>query len=241
MMLAFSHDDISGDIPEELGRLKSCYTEALTIGQLEEPCYTRLELQRFPRYNPSGSLSIDQTNLAHLDISYNFIQGELPLSLINPSNSVMLDTSNNQFNGIISSILGQLRSTYLKLNRNQIEGSIPYEIGNLINQGNLDLSDNMLNLTELYLGNRGQTYRQNQLTDSVPSSTGNLKKLTILDLSFNGLGGKIPSEVGNMMHLSHLDLGHKRLSGNIPPCLVSLQLRVDLLVQFLKRSNSSRV
>ncbi|KAL1221822.1 Receptor like protein 23 [Cardamine amara subsp. amara] len=59
---------------------------------------------------------------------------------------------------------------------------------------------------------------QNSFTlSSVPSEFGNLNKLEILDLSFNGFLGQVPSSFCNLSLLSQLDLSYNHLSGPLNP------------------------
>ena len=70
----------------------------------------------------------------------------------------------------------------------------------------------------------------NFLSDSLPSSIGNLTKLTDLNLELNGLT-RIPSSIGNLVNLTALYLGVNQLTGNIPSSignLVKLHVNLDL-------------
>ena len=65
-------------------------------------------------------------------------------------------------------------------------------------------------------------FNLNQLTGSIPTSIGNLSKLTALILRFEQLSGSIPSSLGNLRNLISLDLGNNQLSGVIPSFLGNL-------------------
>jgi hypothetical protein len=76
---------------------------------------------------------------------------------------------------------------------------------------------------------------KNQLTGSIPTSIGDLDKLALLDLHKNQLSGNIPTELSNLSSLAGLLLDHNQLSGNIPAglgnitTLVTLRLQVNML------------
>ena len=57
------------------------------------------------------------------------------------------------------------------------------------------------------------------LTGRIPAELGDLTGLEALDLSDNGLTGSIPSEIGNLKALETLDLADNGLSGRIPEAL----------------------
>jgi Leucine-rich repeat (LRR) protein len=62
----------------------------------------------------------------------------------------------------------------------------------------------------------------NNLSGTIPSSTGNLSKLRDLELHDNQLIGSIPPELGKLSNLSFFSLGNNQLSGSIPPELGKL-------------------
>ncbi|RVW52730.1 MDIS1-interacting receptor like kinase 2 [Vitis vinifera] len=64
--------------------------------------------------------------------------------------------------------------------------------------------------------------RINNLTGPIPSTFGNLKRLTVLYLFNNSLSGPIPPEIGNLKSLQGLSLYENNLSGPIPVSLCDL-------------------
>ncbi|XP_034710504.1 receptor like protein 27-like [Vitis riparia] len=56
----------------------------------------------------------------------------------------------------------------------------------------------------------------NNFKGQIPTSTGNLKGLHLLNLGDNNLTGHIPSSLGNLPQLESLDLSQNQLSGEIP-------------------------
>lgn len=77
--------------------------------------------------------------------------------------------------------------------------------------------------------------RSSSIVGPIPSSIGNLSKLTALYLSGNSLTGIMPSSIGQLSQLSVLDLSRNLLTGSIPPSLSSLNnlTRLELASNFL--------
>lgn len=75
----------------------------------------------------------------------------------------------------------------------------------------------------------------NQLTGSIPTQLGSLKKLTVLALQSNQLTGAIPASLGDVEMLMRLDLSFNNLFGSIPtkvadaPLLEVLDIRNNSL------------
>ena len=98
----------------------------------------------------------------HLDLSYNYLSGEIPAELGSLSNLQLLDLSDNDLSGEIPAELGSLSNlTLVALILNNLSGEIPPELGSLSN------------LTELYLGD-------NALSGEIPAKLGSLSNLTVL-------------------------------------------------------------
>ncbi|XP_028085790.1 probable LRR receptor-like serine/threonine-protein kinase At3g47570 [Camellia sinensis] len=70
-------------------------------------------------------------------------------------------------------------------------------------------------LQELYL------YR-NKISGKIPTSFGNMSKLSLLSLYHNILEGSIPGSLGNCINLQGLDLSYNRFTGTIPEQIVAL-------------------
>ncbi|KDP43144.1 hypothetical protein JCGZ_26677 [Jatropha curcas] len=203
------------------------------------------------------------SQLALLDLSNNHIKGKLPQKLESP-NLQFIDLSYNALEGLIP--LWTTNATELYLQSNSFSGPIPENIAVLMSRlQNLHLSDNHLNgtipssickLEELRVfavrsnGFRGELIdcwsnlqslfiveaSNNHLSGSIPKSLGYAKSLTMLSLSNNNLDGEIPFSLQNCSLLSSINLGGNRLSGNIPSWIglnlsniLVLRLRANLL------------
>ncbi|RCV10080.1 hypothetical protein SETIT_2G083100v2 [Setaria italica] len=190
--------------------------------------------------------------LTYIDLSFNSLHGEIPLSVTSLNALSYLDLSVNSLTGQIPENLGNLtRLSMLFLSSNHLSGFIPYSVGNLINLFWLDLSDNRLsggipvslaNLTELnsvyLLKNEISGFLPqeigllpnlsylvlfgNQMSGPVPSSLGNLTNLFDLDLFDNQFVGSIPEELGTLVGINTVHLSLNQLSGSIPATLANL-------------------
>ncbi|KAF7815359.1 receptor-like protein 9DC3 [Senna tora] len=232
--LDLSKIDISGELPDSLGHLKSLNVLHLYSCQLEGHVPPSL-----------GNL----IELTYLDLSFNnLISGEISF-LSTLQHLTSLDLSGIDFSGQFpSSILSNLEHlTFLRLSRNNFSGEIPSSLSNLENLTYLDLSNNnfrgeipnvlekLTKLEVLYLSNLSH----NKLT-SIEDLL--MRKLWFLDLSFNMLEGSlsIPSSIVQVFSVSNnkfigsisflfcnasslviLNLSHNKLTGPIPQCLVA--------------------
>ncbi|XLR11876.1 hypothetical protein S83_039814 [Arachis hypogaea] len=139
------------------------------------------------------------TQLLVLDISNNYIiSGTIPQELIKLERLVTLDLSANAFSEGIPLILGQMNSlTHMKLSNNLLYGDLPFTLANLTQLLVLDLS-------------------QNKLSGFIPHEIGKLTNLLTLDLSSNFLSGPIPEQIGYLTRLEVLTIGSNRIDGCIP-------------------------
>lgn len=155
--------------------------------------------------------------------------------------------SGNLFSGEIPTSIGQLSELLvLNISHNMIHGVVPIEMGSLKNLQILDLSFNRFNfssiprwvlglpsLYKVYLagcGIRGEIpdslqsfglhFREldlssNHLVGEFPEWIGRFRELELLNLSMNSISSKIPSTITGMEYLRILDLHSNRLSGSL--------------------------
>ena len=221
MSLVLWDNQLTGEIPPELGRLSNLTVLGLSGNQLTGPIPPEL-----------GRLS----NLIGLNLSDNQLTGEIPLELGRLSNLTGLFLHGNQLTGEIPLELGRLSNlTRLFLHGNQLTGEIPLELGRLSDLMELVLYGNQLtgpippelgglsDLMELVLYG-------NQLTGEIPPELGGLSNLTRLDLSGNQLTGEIPPELGGLSNLTGLFLHGNQLTGEIPLELGRLSDLMELVL-----------
>ncbi|MXW34267.1 MAG: hypothetical protein F4Z60_01150, partial [Chloroflexi bacterium] len=208
--LRMSYNQLSGVIPAELGRLGSLVTLRLTRSQLSGEIPAAL-----------GQLA----NLEGLYLNFNDLSGAIPVELGQLSDLVEMDLSWNELSGTIPGALGQLSGLEeLDLSDNGLSGAIPAELAQLHSLEELDLSDNDLsgaippaldrlsNLVRLHLSD-------NDLGGAIPPALARLTNLVDLRLSGNELSGDIPAALGQLSKLELLYLSRNELSGSIPPAL----------------------
>ena len=203
MELYLNDNQLSGEIPVELGSLTSLQKLNLCNNQLSGTIPAEL-----------GSL----TSLTELYLCNNQLSGEIPVELGNLTSLQRLYLNNNQLSGEIPEELGSLTSLlWLFLNDNQLSGEIPVELGSLTSLLWLFLNDNQLSgeipeelgsltsLQRLALSN-------NQLSGTIPPELGSLTSLQELYLRGNQLSGTIPVELGNLIQLQEFDISNSGLS-----------------------------
>ena len=192
--LNLSSNDLTGEIPPELGNLANLKVLDLGYNGLTGEIPPELgNLANLRRLNLTlnngltGEIAPELGNLAslrRLDLSGNSLTGEIPPELSNLANLESLYLFSNRLTGKIPSELGNLASLDgLLLGGNGLTGAIPPELGNLAN----------LELLSLF---------SNGLTGAIPSELGSLTSLWHLNLSGNGLTGVIPPTFSDLPKLS---------------------------------------
>ena len=185
-LLLLSGNQLSGEIPAELGNLTTLKSLGLEFNQLsgEIPAelenLTTLKWLRLSLNQLSGEIPAELENLTtlkSLGLSFNQLSGEIPAELENLTTLERLDLAFNQLSGEIPAELGNLTTLEeLGLEFNQLSGEIPAELENLTTLKSLDLAGN-------------------QLSGEIPAELGNLTTLEHLSLGDNQLSGCIPASL----------------------------------------------
>ena len=237
--LALGYNELSGEIPPELGRLTNLVELDLSRNEFtgaipsELGRLTNLKVLNLGDSQLTGEIPAELgalTQLEDLSIGGSPITGTIPPELGGLANLGRLYLTAAQLSGQIPPELSNLTTLRgLDLSTNQLVGKIPPELGSLSSKlWRLDLSENLLtgeippilgNLTGLgFLNLSG-----NQLVGMIPPELGTFPKLTrALDLSRNHLAGEIPSELGRLTQVGRLNLSENQLTGKIPPELGGL-------------------
>ncbi|KAJ6953297.1 hypothetical protein NC652_005100 [Populus alba x Populus x berolinensis] len=141
-------------------------------------CFSNLARLHLANHELSGSMP----QLRYLNLSSNYLAGELPSSLGNLSRLVELDFSSNHFYNSIPHLKNLVT---LSLSDNGFSGPIPSALYHLDN------------LTHLHMD-------YNRLEGALPREIGNMRNLEILDVSSNALYGPIPRTLGRLAKLRSL-------------------------------------
>ncbi|KAI7988449.1 Receptor-like protein 6 [Camellia lanceoleosa] len=149
-------------------------------------------------------------NLDTLDLSYNLIQGQLPILPLSVSDFLF---SQNKLTGEIPSSICNVSSlSILDLSHNHLSGAIPQCLGNF---------SNILSVLDL---------RFNAFQGNIPMIFGKGNQLEILNLNGNQFEGPVPRSLTNCRQLQVLDLGNNKINDTFPYWLGILpELRVLVL------------
>jgi DNA-binding SARP family transcriptional activator/Leucine-rich repeat (LRR) protein len=207
-------NNLSGNIPPQIGQLTSLHALNLEFNQLRGSIPPELgglsdleSLSLVGNSQLSGMIPPELGHLTHLRILTlsrcgwrTQLSGSIPPELGNLTRLVELELCDSLVSGPIPSELGNLTNLVtLNLENNRLSGSLPPELGNLTHLHHLYLSDNLIG-------------------ESIPSQLGNLSNLTVMVFTNNQLSGPLPPELGNLVNLESLALqGNQFLSGPIPP------------------------
>ncbi|XP_042035927.1 MDIS1-interacting receptor like kinase 2-like isoform X2 [Salvia splendens] len=162
------------------------------------------------------------SNLSYLNFSNNLLNSQLPLSLANLSELLVLDISYNYgIYGLIPPDIGSLsKLTHLYLSFNNINGSLPSTMSQLTRLEILKLDGNRLEGVfeagiHMLPSIKTIGLRECSIGGRIPSQLGNVAnaKFLNINLSTNHLIGEVPISISS---LEGIDLSYNNLEGEIP-------------------------
>ena len=223
--LDLERNTLSGSIPAELGELRSLKTLVLGVNDLTGPIPPEL-----------GELS----NLEDLRLRRNELTGTIPPELGNLNNLVRLGINQNGFTGSIPlEFLSLQRLQFLHLADNDglcISGSEEFAewLGRFdVYDGPLCNEGDRVALTSLYGATGGADWTNSDgwlgdgsLDEWQGVGTDSLGRVATLDLSGNGLTGRLPGSLAQLANMTSLRIdGNAGLAGPLPLSLSALSLQ----------------
>lgn len=185
------------------------------------------------------SFVLPNSRLESLDLSFNGLQGQIPMPNLLTTVSELdqfLDYSNNRFSSVMLNFTLYLSQTvYLKMSKNNISGHLPHSICNSSNLKVLDLSsNNFRGLIPSCLIEDGRldvlNLRENRFEGKLPYNITDQCNLQTMDLNGNRIEGKLPRSLSNCTELEVLDIGNNQIVDTFPSWLGELRnLRVLVL------------
>nr|XP_043623114.1 phytosulfokine receptor 1-like [Erigeron canadensis] len=213
----------------------------------------RIVSLELPKKRLTGELSdlvssLDQLKV--LNLSHNFLNGPVPVSLFKLSQLEVLDLSSNDFNGVFpvsinlpalqvldfsgNKIHGSIpagicvnstRIRVIKLAVNLIKGNIPFELTKCAFLEHICVASNFLSgsIPEFlfHLPRLGQLDVQDNLFTSITGIGNFSSRINRLDVSSNRLSGNLPDFFHKFPRLTHFSAQSNRFSGEIPSSLLS--------------------
>ncbi|KAK2982988.1 hypothetical protein RJ640_001621 [Escallonia rubra] len=172
LTLNLGDDDLTGSIPNSLGRLRKM--QLLEIkGNISSLRGITLDSNALSSSIPSSVWNLK--GILILNLSSNCLSGPLSPDIGNMKVITRLDLSGNQFWRSIPNSTGELLNLIeLNILRNRLQGPLPESLANLVSLEVLVLS-------------------QNSLSGMIPKSLDALLYLKYLNVSFNSLSSEIPT------------------------------------------------
>ncbi|KAG2400071.1 Receptor-like protein [Vigna angularis] len=217
--LQFFENNLSGEIPDEIGEFKGLKSLSLYRNKLTGPIPQKV-----------GSWA----EFDFIDVSENFLSGTIPPEMCKKGKMTALLVLQNNLSGEIPATYGDCWSMKrFRVSNNSLSGTVPPAIWGLPNAEIIDIELNQFEGSVASDIRNAKTLgsilaRQNRLSGEIPDEISKATSLVTLDLSENQISGKIPEGIGELKELGSLHLQNNRLSGSIPESLGSCKSLNDI-------------
>ncbi|KAG6419739.1 hypothetical protein SASPL_116251 [Salvia splendens] len=145
-------------------------------------------------------------DLEFVVLDFNFLTGAVPAGFTNLCKTRRLSLSNNNFQGNVSDLFGNMSECFLEalevldFQLNQISGQLIDQIGEFKSLEYLNLNKNLL-------------------TGPIPASIGKLSSLKVLGLGGNKLTQNLPHSLGELFNLERIFIFDNKLEGVVTETL----------------------
>ncbi|XP_071688571.1 receptor-like protein 6 [Rutidosis leptorrhynchoides] len=159
----------------------------------------RLNMNKIGGLIPAWIFKNSQKTMYFIDLSDNFITGEIPPLICQAESLRLIDLSSNSFTGTLPTcFFGNFTKPmfFINLSQNKFHGEI------------LNTFSYESQLAQLYLD-------ENQFSGQLPKSLANCTNLQVLSVADNCFDGVFPFWLGTLTKLQVLDLSSNRFSGAI--------------------------
>ncbi|CAH1454212.1 unnamed protein product [Lactuca virosa] len=229
--LQLFENELSGEIPPELGEFKQLVNLSLYRNQLTGKLPPQL-----------GSLS----DFNFIDVSENFLSGQIPPNMCKNGKMTELLILQNNFTGEIPASYSDCKTlTRFRVSNNMLSGVVPSGIWGLPNAEIIDIATNDLEGGITSDIANAKTLAQifaahNRLSGELPPEISKATSLNMIDLSHNQFSGKVPATIGELTQLTSLHFDNNKFSAlGWLPTLNSLNLSCNQLSGQIPSSLSS--
>uniref|UniRef100_A0A453A233 Uncharacterized protein n=1 Tax=Aegilops tauschii subsp. strangulata TaxID=200361 RepID=A0A453A233_AEGTS len=173
---------------------------------------TKINLNYNKVYDQIPESFADLPSLSVLKLAYNRLQGRFPMRIFQNRNLTAVDVSyNSKVSGLLPNFSSHsIMMKELLFSNTNFSGPIPRSISNLKSLKKLGIA--------------ATNFHQEQL----PTSIGELRSLTSLQVSGAGIVGEIPSWVANLTYLETLQFSNCGLSAQVPSFIGNLKNLITL-------------
>ncbi|XP_047978833.1 receptor-like protein EIX2 [Salvia hispanica] len=154
-------------------------------------------------------------DLESVVLDFNFLTGAVPAGFNNLCRTRRLSLSNNNFQGNISDLFGNMSKCFLEalevldLRFNQISGQLIDQLGEFKRLEYLNLNKNLL-------------------TGPIPASMGKLSSLKVLGLGYNKLTQNLPHGLGQLCNLKGFYIFDNKLEGVVTETLFANLTKLEI-------------